>query len=199
MLVFFDKKLVIFATTKTGSTALHGALSPRASMSFRNPPAVKHASVQKYERILRPTLRELGAPNDMETFALIRHPIEWLSSWFRYRCRDQLIGKPNSTRGVSFNDFVIEHMKEKPSAFADIGRQSVFLTGANGQLGIDHLYQYEAEKRYMDFLRDRLDMPIETKQRNVSPDFKVSLDPGIRKDYEAMHHVEFDLWDIAQR
>ncbi len=199
MLVFFEKKLVIFATTKTGSTALHGALSPRASMSFRNPPAIKHVSVQKYQRILKPTFNELGAPPDMETFALIRHPIEWLSSWFRYRCRDQLVGKPNSTREVSFNDFVLEQMQEKKRPFADVGAQSAFLAGTDGELGIDHLYQYEADKRYLSFLRERLDFPIETKQRNVSPDFKVSLDPGIRKDYEALHRIEFDLWDIAQR
>jgi len=198
MLVFFEKKLVIFATTKTGSTALHGALSPRASMTFRNPPAVKHASVQKYERILKPTFEELGAPQDMETFALIRHPVEWLSSWFRYRCRDQLIGKPNSTRDVTFNEFVVEYMKDRPRSFVDIGSQSKFLTGLDDELGIDHLYQYEAEKRYLQFLRERLDVPIETKRRNVSPDFEVTLDPGIRRDLEALHRVEFDLWHIAQ-
>lgn len=199
MLVFFDKKLVIFATTKTGSTALHGALSPKASMSFRNPPAVKHASVQKYQRILKPTFMELGAPSDLETFALIRHPIEWLSSWFRYRCRDKLIGKPNSTRDVTFNDFVLEYMKDSPRPFADIGSQSKFLIGTNSELGIDHLYQYEANKRFLQFLRDRLDTTIETKRRNVSPDFTVNLDPGIKKDFEALHRIEFDLWEIAQR
>ena len=198
MLVFFEKKMVIFAATKTGSTALHGALSPRASMTFRNPPAVKHASVQKYQRILKPTFEELGAPKDMETFALIRHPVEWLSSWFRYRCRDALIGKPNSTRDVSFNDFVLEYMKEQPRSFADVGSQSSFLTGIDSEIAIDHLYQYEAEDPYLKFLSDRLDMTIETKRRNVSPDFEVTLDPSIRKDLEALYRVDFDLWHIAQ-
>jgi len=160
---------------------------------------VKHANVQRYQRILKPTFRRLGAPADLETFALIRHPIEWLSSWFRYRSRDMLIGKPNSTRDVSFNDFVLEYMKDTPKPFAEIGSQSKFLIGTNGELGIDHLFQYEATKQYLHFLRKRLDVPIETKKRNVSPDFNVTLDPAIRKDFEAFHRVEFDLWDIAQR
>ncbi len=198
MLVFFEEKLVIFATTKTGSTALQGALTAHASLVLRNPPGLKHIGVSKYQRILEPTLHELGAPKDTESFALIRHPVDWLSSWFRYRCRDKLVGKPTSTRDVTFNEFVLETLKDKPAPFAQVGTQSSFLIGQNGELGIDHLFQYEAQPTYLKFLGERLSREITLKQRNVSPQFNVNLDPKIRRHLESQIRLDFDLWNIAQ-
>lgn len=199
MLVFFKEKLVIFATTKTGSTALQGALMAHASMTMRSPPGLKHMNVRRYQRILEPSLRELGAPKKLETFALIRHPLDWLSSWYRYRSRNELLGQPQSTRDVTFNDFVLEYLADDPAPFANVGKQSNFLIGHDGQVGIDHLYQYEMYPSALRFLSHKLGLDIETNQRNVSPAFSVNLDADIKARLQDECRLEFDLWEIAQR
>jgi hypothetical protein len=53
MLVFWKENLVLLAVPKTGSTALQGALAPRASMVFRDPPKLKHAPCYRYRRFLK--------------------------------------------------------------------------------------------------------------------------------------------------
>ncbi|MFT7107527.1 MAG: hypothetical protein ACJAVT_002051 [Yoonia sp.] len=60
MLVFWKENLVLLAVPKTGSTALQGALAPRASMVFRDPPKLKHAPCYRYRRFLKPYFVQTG-------------------------------------------------------------------------------------------------------------------------------------------
>jgi hypothetical protein len=197
MLVFWKEKLVFLAVPKTGTTALEGALAPRASLVFRDPPILKHTPIYRYQRFVHPYL-EKGGETDFETFAVVRHPIDWLSSWFRYRCRDALVGHQNSTRGVSFDDFVEEYCKGKPAPFAHVGSQAKFLSFKDGQTDVTHLYRYEAQDKITDFFEQRFDMTLERKQLNVSPQFDVTLSPEIEAKYRRKRPDEFALWEQAQ-
>ena len=87
---------------------------------------------------------------------MVRHPIDWLSSWYRYRYRDDLIGQENSTRDVIFDDFVLEYCKGKPARFANVGSQAKFLIVGEGELGVDYLFHYEAQDKLIAFLEERL-------------------------------------------
>lgn len=98
MLVFWKENLVFLAVPKTGTTAIEGALSPKAAMVLRDPPQIKHAPLYRYGRFLQPMFEKAGGKNP-ETIAVIRDPVEWLSSWYRYRNRHALVGHKNSTRG----------------------------------------------------------------------------------------------------
>jgi len=120
MLVFWKEKLVFLAVAKTGTTALEGALAPRAALVVRDPPILKHTPIYRYNRFLRPYL-EKGGADDLETTALVRHPVSWLGSWYKYRGRDDLKGHQNSTADVSFDEFVDEYTKGRPAPFANVG------------------------------------------------------------------------------
>ncbi|NVK06748.1 MAG: gamma-glutamyl kinase, partial [Marivivens sp.] len=102
MLVFWNEKLVFLAVPKTGTTAIEGALAPRAQAVFRDPPILKHTPYYRYKRFVLPMLEKAGAEG-LQTVAVVRHPIDWLSSWYRYRNRDDLVGSKNSTRGITFD------------------------------------------------------------------------------------------------
>ncbi|MEL6640350.1 MAG: gamma-glutamyl kinase [Pseudomonadota bacterium] len=195
MLVFWAEKLVMLAVPKTGTTALQGALAPRASIVLRDPPQLKHSPVARYKRFLQPMFAQGGGQPDMETFAMVRNPVDWLSSWYRYRSRDELIGQPNSTHDISFDDFVIEYCKGKPAPFANVGSQAKFLTLGNKSVGVTHLYKYEAMPSALTFLCQRLSKSeIVLNQKNVSPAMAVSLSADVEARLRSKRAVEFDVW-----
>jgi len=136
MLIFSRYNLVLLAVPKTGSTALEVALGQEADGRFGNPPEMKHLPLYRYNRFVRPLL-QLTTGQDPETFALIREPISWLRSWYRYRARNSMALLPTSTCHISFDQFVREAMSDDPPPFAQVGCQTRFLSpGGREPFGI---------------------------------------------------------------
>lgn len=198
MLVFWKENLVLLAVPKTGSTALEGALAPRASLVLRDPPEIKHAPCYRYKRFLKPLFKQVG-DKDPELMAVVRNPIDWLGSWFRYRTRDDLIGHPNSTRDISFDDFVLEYCKGTPAPFANVGSQARFLTINDGEIGAQHLFQYEQWDKVIAYLQERLDVTITLKNKNVSPKMDLTLSPDVESKLREKRAAEFAVWEMARR
>lgn len=199
MLVFWDEKLVLLSVPKTGTTALQAALAPQAAIVMRYPPQLKHSPVTRYRRFLQPLLQQGGGATEVETMALVRNPIDWLGSWYRYRARDEIAGQPNSTQGISFDDFVTEYTRGKPAPFANVGSQAKFLTLGNGSVGVTHLFRYEAMDQVLAFLADRLGRDaITLKQRNVSPQMPLTLSQHVQERLRARCEAEFAIWQAAR-
>lgn len=199
MLVFWKERLVFLAVPKTGTTAIEGALAPRAAAVFRDPPFLKHTPLYRYRRLVEPFLKKAGEV-ELETLAVIRNPVEWLGSWYRYRHRDYLVGHPNSTRGISFDDFVVEYTKGKPAAFADVGSQARFLSpGGEGKAGIDHLFRYEEQPRMLAFFQERFGSPVVLKRLNISPALELTLKPKTLLRLQNKRGDEFEAWEKAGR
>ena len=197
MLVFWREKLVFFATPKTGTTALEGTMAPRASLILRDPPDLKHIPVYRFHSLMGPLLSKARSLNDLESVAMVRHPVDWLSSWYRYRHRDTLAGRPNSTRGMSFDDFVREYCKAKPAVPAAVGSQATFLAGEDGNLGVTHLFRYEAMPKLVAFMKERLSAHFSPRKLNVSPRLDISLAPEVRRLLEREAAAEFAVWEQA--
>jgi hypothetical protein len=198
MLVFWDERLVFLAVPKTGTTAIEGALAPRATMVVRDPPILKHAPLYRYRRLVEPFLLKAGDVT-LETVAMVRHPIDWLGSWYRYRNRDQLVGHPNSTRGVTFDQFVDEYCKGSPAKFADVGSQAKFMSAGANQQPVTHLFRYEQQDHLLRFLEERLSTTIDLKQLNVSPTIPTPLSQDTEDKFRRKRAEEFDLWEQAGR
>jgi len=198
MLVFWKENLVLMAVPKTGSTALEGALAPRASLVLRDPPELKHAPCYRYKRFLKPLFKQIGG-QDPELMAVVRNPIDWLGSWYRYRTRPDLIGHENSTRDISFDEFVLEYCKGAPASFANVGSQNKFLRINEGEIGAQHLFQYEQWDKVIDYLEKRLDMTIALKQKNVSPAMHLQLSGAAEAKLRDKRSAEFEVWEMAKR
>ena len=197
MLVFWKENLVLLAVPKTGSTALEAALAPRASMVLRDPPQLKHAPCYRYKRFLRPFFVQAGGQTP-EVMAIVRHPVDWLGSWYRYRSRDDLNGHENSTRGVSFDEFVLEYCKGSPAAFAQVGSQEKFLRINDGDIGADHLFRYEAWDKITAFLEGRLAINLTLQRKNVSPAMDLRLSDDVLARLHHKRAGEFNIWDAGQ-
>lgn len=197
MLVFWREKLVFLAVPKTGTTALEGALAPKAAAVFRDPPILKHTPIYRYKRFVLPLLQKAG-DNDLETLAVVRHPVSWLGSWYRYRHRDDLVGHQNSTRGKTFDEFVEEYCRGKPEPFAGVGSQAKFVGDGEGSVDCDHLFRYEAQEPLYRFFEERLDMKLETKALNVSPSMELTLSPRVEEKLRRKKAAEFEVWEKAR-
>ncbi len=195
MLVFWKEKLVILAVPKTGTTAIADALGERADILINDPPELKHAPLYRYNRFFRPMFEKACKEENMETMAMMREPVSWLSSWYKYRTRDFLVGRPVSTRGISFDDFVLEYCKDKRKPFANIGSQAKFLEPRPNGTKVNYLFRYEDQKSVLGFLEERLETKIALPKSNVSPDLKLDLSPDVKAELRRTRAEEFELYE----
>jgi hypothetical protein len=197
MLVFWEKRLVILPTPKTGSTSLMDAVAPKASLVIRRPPQLRHVTVKRYHRFVRPWLEETGLP-DARVVALIREPESWLGSWYRYRQRDEVTGTPRSTAGMSFDDFVRGWCQTDRPAFADVGSQERFLQPTYKGQWLDRLFRYEELPTFISYLETELELTITLPLKNVSPQGELSLTPETRALLRQSAAADYEFYETLR-
>ena len=198
MLGFVAPRLVLLSVPKTGTTALETALAPRAQLVLRSRPEIKHLTLRQYQTHVAPLLAAIpGAP--FRTLAVVREPLSWLGSWFRYRQRPQLLGHPNSTAGLGFEGFVQDLLSPDPPPYAALGRQSGFLRPAPGHGGPDLLFRYERMDLLIGFLETALKTSLELPRVNVSPPGDLTLEPETLARLRAAMADDYALWESAAR
>lgn len=196
MLVFWEQKLVLLATPKTGSTSLASALESLSSVSVQRPPVLKHTTVHRYRRFVGPYL-EASSKTDWTVVALMREPRDWLNSWYRFRSREDQTDPTKSTRGMSFDHFVKAWCSDPRPAFADVGNQEKFLRPRQGQ-GVDRLFRYAEIGTFVDFLEERLGCEILLPRVNVSPAGEAHLSPATEALLHRVAAADFRLYDTLK-
>lgn len=177
MMVFWEQRLVVLATPKTGSTALETALEQRAALVSRRPPELKHTPAYRYRRFLGPYL-EKTANARFEVVAMMREPVDWLGSWYRFRQRQTRLRSKFDTSGMTFDAFVEGYIAKPRPGFADVGSQSRFLSDGKA-VGVDRIFAYERMPEFIAYLSEKLDQSIELQQENVSPVLPLALSPDV--------------------
>lgn len=194
MLVFSKAKLVLLCVPKTGTTAYQTALGPHAAMVVRDPPELKHAPVFRYNRFYRPALEKfIGAPLDV--VAVMREPVDWLGSWYRYRRRPFTKGQRTSTHDVTFDEFVEAYTRGDKPPFANVGSQAKFLEPQKNGTAVTHLFRYDDQDGLRKFLQDRLGVTFDTGRENASPDMSLALSAETETKLRRKCADEFTLWE----
>lgn len=199
MLVFWKQGLVFLSVPKTGTTAWETALAPHAAIAVLDPPELKHAPLYRYNRFFRPMFEKACKTNGIETLAVMREPISWLGSWYRFRRRPFMKGKPQATFDVSFDEFVSAYIQGDPAGFANVGSQAKFLEPRPNGTAVTHLFRYEDQPALLDFLQTRLDMQITLSRSNVSPAMDLTLSPDIEARLRRRYAEDFALWESIPR
>jgi len=194
MLVFMKEKLAFLSVPKTGTTAFETALAPHADIVVSNPPELKHAPLYRYNRFFRPMFEKACKTPDIETLAVMREPIDWLGSWYRYRQRPFMKGKPNSTEGISFDAFVLAYCQGDKPGFANVGSQARFLEPRPNGTAITHLFRYEDQPKLVDFLENRLNLSLSLARENVSPKMPLQLSSDVEEKLRRKYADEFELY-----
>lgn len=194
MLVFYKERLVLLAVPKTGTTALQTALRARADIVVADPPELKHAPVYRYNRFFRPMFEKVCDAR-METIAVMREPVSWLGSWYRYRRRPFMEGNPNATFDVSFDEFVQAYTRGERPGFANVGSQAKFLEPRPNGTSVTHLFRYEDPGLLAGFLCDRLGEMPALKRENVSPNMDLELSERTKQKLHRKCAAEFVLYN----
>ncbi|SDX57051.1 hypothetical protein [Roseicitreum antarcticum] len=86
MLIGVRQRLVFVANTKTGSTAIEQALAPHCEIMRGGTPAQKHMQLAQLAQEYGFLFNQPAHPLDSYfKFGVMRDPIQWIQSWFRYR------------------------------------------------------------------------------------------------------------------
>lgn len=198
MLVFWESRLVFLATPKTGSTAIEAALDGLAAIAITRPPEAKHTPAQRYRRFLGPYLRAVTKA-DFEVVALMREPLDWLGSWYRFRQRDDIPDSEKGTAGMGFDAFVQDYMRAPRPPHADVGSQARFLTVPDQGVAVDRIFAYEEIDRFVAFLEDRLGCEIILPKLNVSPEAPLEIAPATVARHRAFAAADYRLWEGLAR
>lgn len=208
MIFLYRAKLVILSQPKTGTTALDSALAPRASVAVNGPPELKHMSYRKFMKFIAPWIEsQTGlARRDYDVVSVMREPVDWLGSWYRYRTREGLNNRgskraANYTGNVSFSQFVLgvcKPKREQPNYARINSPCSVALNGENS-IGVDRIYPYEDLSGFYEMIEERSGKSVDTKQMNASPEMKLELSDEARAKIREKLAFAFDLHGLLRR
>lgn len=193
MLISYNAGLAYLAAPKTGSTSIEDQLRPVSSIIFQGSAHAKHLNVREYRSFVRPLLDHIHAPN-LELCAVMRHPMDWIQSWYRYRQREDERSE-FSTRDTDFDAFIDGFLQdEKPQFTHYIGNQVDFLRDEDGEVRIDHLFRYADITAFHRFLGERFGREFEFRQLNVSPNVDVVISAEAQARVERVFQKDYELY-----
>lgn len=196
MLISISKKLTFLAMPKAASTSIELALAPHCDIAFKNNPRVKHIRYRRYKRFILPYIDQSGF-GPLKTTCLFREPTEWLFSWYRYRSRDKIKDKPQSTADMTFDEFVRRYMTDEETV-SDIGRTYRFVMNNDGSIGVDYIFRYENLNEYMNFLESRFEQKFKLEHLNKSPQRDFDLSRKLKTQLEEYLSPEYDIYETAR-
>ena len=202
MLLAPGKGFVFLSTTKSGSTSIETAFMAHSQMVLRKPPAIKHTTYAGFQRYLQPYLKSKGFPRESyEVVCVFREPIDWLSSWWRYRSREKLENPRdpkhrNYTGEVSFEQFARAYM-EGSERFAQVGRLSRFVRPTPGGAEVDRIFRYDRLDLLVDFLCEKVGEEVEEDSANTSPERSFSLSEECEIELRTFFAPEYRIYERA--
>ena len=83
---------------------------------------------------------EFGHPRDSyELVCVIREPVDWVASWWRYRSRPEAADNPGYTGEMSFEEFADRVVNRK----IKIGNLKRFVVDAEGDVVVSTMFRYD--------------------------------------------------------
>jgi hypothetical protein len=196
------KGFVFLATTKSGSTSIETAFLTHSQIVLRKPPNFKHTTYAGFQRYLQPFLASGGFPRESyEVVCAFREPIDWLSSWWRYRSRGNLANPANPkhrnyTGDISFESFARAYM-EGSETFAQVGRPSRFVRPRPGEAEVDRIFRYDRLDLLVDYLCEKVGEEVEVGSSNTSPERSWSLSEECETELREFFAPEYRIYERA--
>lgn len=185
---------VFLAMTKTGSTAVETALERHAQVVVRRPPRMKHVTARTFDKVWVPVLEHYGHPRESyEVLSVVRHPVDWVHSWYRYRSRP---GAGRSIGDLTFDQYAARVVAGE----AGLGSAAAFVRPRKGRPGVDRVYRYEHLADAVAWMAGRLQVELPGVARvNTSPDVDTdtTVSPATRALLEQHFARDVALWQRA--
>lgn len=186
---------VFLASPKAGSTAIQRAFKSQAQLLFSAPPSLKHLTALEFEADIAPLLAKHGyARTSYSTTCLVREPVDLTVSWWKYRSRPEVLGRPHYTGEMGFDEFV-ERVVSGRGAFRT---PSQFACDADGHTLVDRTFRYEHLDACVAWMAELAGVDIELDQVNVSPKRDVEITASARAKLEEFYATDLALYEAAE-
>ncbi len=168
-------KFVFLCNPKCGSTAVEKAIRKYCEVRLNGHPSIKHIRAARFNRHIRPVLEKADPKNQIETFCIMREPLERLKSWYTYRSRPQIEDPKHRshkhyTGNLSYAEFIEGYMAGNRPEAGGIGSQASFVTLTDGSIAVDHIFRLDQMDRVADFLSRKIGQTIRIPVANKSPE-----------------------------
>jgi hypothetical protein len=194
MLVSVEAKLAFLAMPKAGSTAIEHALKPYCDIIYSGRSDFTHMTARLFNSHMRTYFKHRKI-DGIETTCLMRHPVSWLSSWYRYFGQDHFRDQPQSTADMTFDKFADIYLSMDNEAINAIARPWDFVRGRNGKLGVNRVFRYEDMPAFIEFLEKRFGRKLHVELENVSPERPTALSAKMLRQVEEYFALEFDIYE----
>lgn len=174
MLLSMKYSFVVLFTPKCASNSIESMLLPYSDMSLIGPPYFRHTNFRRYSEYIEPFVKKVARNGELETICLVREPLSWLNSHYRFRTRLK-IRNPNhpkfitSTANIDFDEYVAAYMQTDPPTYANVGSQFDFVRDKSGGVGVDTLFAYEEIGDFVAYMSQKVGKRLRLDLKNVSP------------------------------
>lgn len=193
MLIGLEKRFLFVASTKTASTSVEHALMPFSDIIRGGSAQRKHISLGSAMSAYRFLFTQPGYEADtFFKFGVIRDPIDWIGSWYRYRLGNKV--ESPLPAGTGFADFWAR--KDWNILRADGSRhlQRDMFTSADGSLLADVVIPYARLDEIFGEICRHLDIPVQLARKNVSRLAEpVVLPPGLEDEIREFYSEDYEL------
>ena len=183
MIVSEPYGFLFVANLRTGSTSIHHALQPIATIAFDGTERGKHLSLAEITE-------RFGAQriSRLYKWAVIRDPLEYLWSLYALHQRAEFDGMPSSTRGRSFDEFY----SARSELWLPMSQAARFADPA-GTYGLDLLIRFEHLREGFSYLKFRLGLPSLLLPRlNTSALPPTGISPALAERIRSDYAVDYD-------
>ena len=199
MIISIRHGFAFLCTPKGASTSVEAALRPFADLVIGGTPGLKHTNAREYYRFVKPLIEKKHPQAQVTTVCIMREPLEWVHSWYRYRAREQLSNPENPfhnnyTGNISFEQFVEELLSPAPRSFAKVGCQSTFFCDTDGSMLVDRIYPFPHLGALALFLAEKIGSPITLPHKNASQPDTLSLSPGLRERFTSAYARDYEIY-----
>ena len=153
---------------------------------------------ENHQKFVLPLLKIHGSEN-FTTVAIVREPIEWFSSWYRYYSKLRFKKENYFTGNISLEEYANTYCTQQDSELFRFKKQSqIILNGQNKNL-ISHLFKYSAKNdKLVNFLEKKLERKIHLPHLNNSPKISLNLSEKTKKRLSNVLLDDYKLYKFAQ-
>ncbi|CAA0124409.1 Uncharacterised protein [BD1-7 clade bacterium] len=214
MLMSSHHSIAFLCNPKCASSSIEAALDRHCNVRMSKHPSIKHMNARVFQESFLPMYQQLMPKSQIETVCVIRDPVDWLFSWYRYRSRPALANTEhpkhrNYTGNIDFNEFIEGYLltgdlveesagEKRAPAYARVGSQYDFIKDSNNDIGIDRIYPLERTDLLIRYLQQKLETRLKLKKLNQSPRQTMHLAPSLKHGLQEYLKADFSLYERAR-
>ena len=194
MLIGVRKRFVFIADSKTASTSIEHSLVGHAEIQRGGGPQRKHI-------YLRDALPEYDFLFDRDgygiesffTFGVMRDPVSWIQSWYRYRCGNKV--ESPLPAGMSFGEFWALNDWNRTMLQGVPRLQSYFFTDKAGAPIVDYIIPYSQLAGHFATICEGLGIKTPLQSKNVSKvkSHEIAIAPELAEEMQTFYAEDYAL------